>query len=271
MRDAISRLQESETDLEIASPPDDGSPAWTFGVDDVDASLPPAGMSRTGLHEIEPLRPVDMPFLTGFAFGLLARLRSQLPVIWCVSASQAGDSGHLYAFGLQRYGVSPGQIVFARVSKTRHLHFAMEEALKTDGVAAVIGEGPQPDFTGSRRLSLLCEKHRTPCLLMNPVSNGGKGSAALIRWQIAPLPGIEDPLDPYGPGLPTWQVALARARGGRAMPPVDTTPLRHGASYPWRIVWDEQTLSFRPASVFSGGTLSERTEPQPASLRALGG
>jgi hypothetical protein len=219
-----------------------------------------------------------MPSLTGFAFGLLSRLRSSQPIIWCVTAQQIGDYGQLYAFGLERYGISPAQIIITKVHHPLHLHFALEEALKTDGVAAVIGEGPRPTFTGSRRLSLLAQKHERPCLLLNSQVDGVPGSAALTRWQITPTQGVEDPLDPFGPGLPTWRIALPRARGGRTMPNIrdarrdfdiagephlnNTVPDNQTQTpYPWRVTWDEQTLSFREASLFSSGAVSQNSEP----------
>jgi len=247
---------EPENHIQKAS----GLPEWKTGVEVVDACLPASGLSRHGVHEIEPLRPTDMPSLTGFAFGLLARLSSCQPIIWCVTSQQVGDYGHLYAFGLERYGISPAQIIFTKVNHPLHLHFAMEEALKTDGVAAVIGEGPRPTFTGSRRLSLLCRNYQRPCLLLNGEVSGERGSAALSRWQVTPMPGEEDPHDPLGPGLPTWRVALPRARGGKTMPDMHTkTPTQtpYMSSYPWRIVWDEQTLSFRPTALFSDRTVSQ--------------
>lgn len=252
---------------------------WTTGIEQIDACLPEQGLSRSGLHEIEPLRPCEMPSLTGFAFGLLSRLRSFQPIIWCVIAQQVKEHGQLYAHGLQRYGISPAQIIFARVNHPLHLHFALEEALKVEGVCAVIGEGPCPTFTGSRRLSLLTREHGRPCILLNPAPHAGRGSAALTRWQITPCQGVEDPHDPFGPGLPTWRMALPRVRGGRSMPGIqpDIQPgIQSGSvtennSYPWRVVWDDQTLSFRPASVFRSGAVPHHKPPQDEQDQAMVG
>ena len=246
--------------------------AWTTGISAIDSCLPETGLNRAGLHEIEPLKPSDMPSLTGFAFALLSRLRSSKPIIWCVTASQIGDYGQPYAFGLSQYGISPSQIMFARVAKDRDLSFALEEAIKTQGVAAVIGEGTRPCFTGSRRMSLLCRTHQTPCLLMSRDSSGRTGSAALTRWQIQPLPGVEDPRDPYGPGLPHWRVALQRVRGGRAMPGIDDASISPvNTHYPWRLVWDDQTHSFRPASVFCQPTAHEGGSPRQGTQKTVVG
>ena len=257
---------------------------WSTGHEAIDSCLPAGGLGRAALHEVEPLRPTDMPWLTGFAFGLLSRLASMRPIVWCVTRRQVGDCGHLHASGLQRYGISPAQVVFARVDHPLHLHFAMEEALKTSGVGAVIGEGPRPTFTGSRRLSMLARAEERPCLLMIPDADGGRGSAAETRWQVEPQPGVSDPLDPFGPGLPTWRVALPRMRGGRSLPhmePGSSQGLSHGpaqapargtASYPWRVVWDEQTYSFRPAAAFSSQPADAGTaQAAPARQTVVGG
>jgi protein ImuA len=245
---------------------------WNTGVAELDECLPPYGLSGSGLHEIEPLKPADTPSLTGFCFALLSRLQSSKPIIWCVTRSQIGDYGQPYAFGFSRFGISPSQIIFARVSKERDLPFALEEAIKTHGVAAVLGEGARPGFTGSRRISLLCKTHKTPCVLMTSNPENAGGSAALTRFQIKPLPGVENPLDPFGPGLPHWQVALPRIRGAPAMPGMELnqqTDLK--TSYPWRIAWDEQTLSFRSASTFRGAETHQAGEADAQVPNAMVG
>ncbi|MEL6946952.1 MAG: hypothetical protein AAFO73_04895 [Pseudomonadota bacterium] len=281
---------------------------WTTGVEAIDAHLPAGHINRSGLHEVEPLRATDMPSLTGFSFALLSRLRSNAPIIWCVTAEQVGEYGHLYAHGVQRFGLSPAQIIFSKVSKAVHLQFAMEEALKTEGVTAVLGEGPRPCFTGSRRLSLIARQQGRPCLLLAGGGQGERGSAAMTRWQVAPSPGVENPNDPFGPGLPTWRLALTRVRGGSPMPALSSTTgtkslqtppgiqpatqparhlarqegARHGAeqSRPasersptgqLRIVWDEQTHSFHSAAVFCRGAVQERGSPQSQPPQALVG
>jgi protein ImuA len=232
---------------------------WQTGVSCMDSHLASGILSLSGLHEIEPLRSTDTPWLTGFAFALLARLQTPAPIVWCVTRQQVGDHGSLYAHGAERYGLSPSQIVFCKVDHPLHLHFALEEALKTEGVAAVMGEGPLPSFTGSRRLSLLTKTHQKPCLLLNPQAGSGRGSAAQTRWQVKPIPGETDPLDPFGPGLPTWLVALARVRGG------------HPSSHPWRVVWDEQTHSFREAAAFRGGAVQQERTGESDDRKAMVG
>lgn len=253
----------------------DSAPIWSTGIAAIDTCLPDEGLSRSGLHEIEPLNATDMPSLTGFGFALLSRFGSGLPIIWCVTAQQIGDYGQPYAFGLERFGISPAQIIFVKVRHATELQFALEEAVKTQNVAAVIGEGTRPSFTGSRRLALLCRNHKRPCLLMSGSSDDALGSAALSRWQIKPEQGVEDPRDPFGPGLPTWRVALPRVRSGKTMLPLQDSLLHddphqtNNTSYPWRIAWDDQTLSFRPATVFSNRAVSQSSKTENAYQKTI--
>lgn len=246
--------------------------AWNTGINSIDACLPETGLSRAGLHEIEPLRFGDTPSLTGFVFALLSRLRSSKPIIWCITAQQIGDYGQPYAFGLSRFGISASQIIFTKVSRDKDLPFALEEAIKTDGVMAVIGEGAKPNFTGSRRIALSCKAHQTPCLFITPKQASDNGSAALTRWQVTPQQGVEDPQDPYGPGLPSWAVALPRVRAGRTMPAMDSAELKNtNTSYPWRIAWNDQTLSFCPTSLLcSTATHARGTEKQATAKTLVG-
>lgn len=250
--------------------------AWRTGFEPTDVCLPQGGLSQAGLHEVEPIKSSHMPSLTGFGIALLSRLRSTKPIIWCVTSRQIGDYGQPFAFGLSRFGISPAQIIFAKVARDKDLPFALEEALKTDGVAAVIGEGTQPCFVGSRRIAHLCKAHQTPCLFLLPQGGDQKGSAALTRWQIGPQQSLEDPRDPLGPGLPSWAVALPRARGGRSLPSMNhadlskTSAVSH-TSYPWRVAWDDQTLSFCPTAVFcQRATQHNQGAAQPAPEAVVG-
>ena len=244
------------------------SNSWTLGIHEIDRRLPENGLARAGLHEIEPLYPSEMPFLTGFAFSLIARLRSHKPVLWCATSRQIGDHGQLYAHGVERYGIHPRQIIMVRVPRSKDLYFSLEEALKTKNIAAVMGEGPLPDFTGSRRLALLAKRHKTPCLFINDIAEQGQGSASLTRWQVTPTSGPDDPADPYGPGPPCWQVALPRVRGGYPTPKLNS---RNPENHPWRIIWDEKTLSFHSTTIFCNRAIPENTaKKKPATKTMVG-
>ncbi|NJR13588.1 MAG: Error-prone repair protein ImuA, partial [Phyllobacteriaceae bacterium] len=53
------------------------------------------------------------------------------------------------------FGIDPARIIAARVRHGRDIGFVLEEAARLPSLAAIIAEGPQPSFTGSRRLALL--------------------------------------------------------------------------------------------------------------------
>jgi len=89
----------------------------------------------------------------------------------------------------------------------------MEEALKCEGLAAVIAEVREISFAQSRRLQLAVESSRvTGFLLRNDPRKLGT-TTCVARWQVTPLPSqLEDELP--GVGFPRWQVDLLRVRNG---------------------------------------------------------
>ncbi len=235
------------------------SDLWQTGLAAIDMHLPAAGLDRYAVHEVEPFSTRHMQAASLFTLGLLARLRGTQPVLWCHTSSHIREYGRPYAFGLERFGFDPAQLVLGDVGPDRNLPFALEEALKTTGITAVVGEGFRPDFTLSRRLSLLARRVKCPCILLSP-PDGQHGSAALTRWRVAAEPGPKDANDPKGPGLTSWRVALTRTRGGIPLPAIDTVLPLSTTPYPWRITWDEETNCFTEAAPVSRRTLHEPRE-----------
>ncbi|MEN0087109.1 MAG: hypothetical protein AAF737_01600, partial [Pseudomonadota bacterium] len=228
---------------------------------------------------------------TAFALGLIAQLKSSQPIIWCHTGLGARENGHPYLAGLSQFGLSSDRVIFANLARPDHLPFALEEALKTSGISAVIGEGSRPDFTGSRRLSFLTERYGVPCILVSDGGDAPLGSAARTRWRIGPALGPADPSDPKGPGRMAWRLGLARSRGGRpsahlpsmSAPPTiadrpnQTKRLRTPTSptqtpLEWRLAWNDATYSFTPLSLARGGTVHRGTaRPTPRQSRSLVG
>ena len=54
---------------------------------------------------------------------------------------------------LKFFGIAPDKIIFIDLQKEKDILWAMEEALKCDGLAAVIGEMQELSFTASRRFN----------------------------------------------------------------------------------------------------------------------
>ncbi len=88
----------------------------------------------------------------------------------------------------------------------------MEEALKCEGLAAVIAETPELSFTASRRFQLAVEQSRvTGFVIRNNPKN--LATACLTRWKISSLPTVSEDGLP-GVGFPRWNVELLKVRNG---------------------------------------------------------
>jgi protein ImuA len=135
------------------------------------------------------------------------------PVLWCLKRPD------LYGPGLLAHGLDPARLVIVRAARDEDILWAVEEGLRTPGLAAVIGEIGRLPMVASRRLQLAAERSGVTALLLRRWRNArdaaaerGRPSAALTRWRVASLASA-DSGEP-GVGRPRWRVALLRCRGG---------------------------------------------------------
>jgi protein ImuA len=120
----------------------------------------------------------------------------------------------------------------------------MEEALRTPGIAAVVGETRAADPTAGRRLSLAAEKSGMPAFLLR-TEPAPPQSVCTTRWRVASAPSPEvQGIEMLG--APRWQVELRRNRFGK--PSVEEMPA-------WLLEWNDEThhLAVVPQAV--GGSL----------------
>lgn len=93
--------------------------------------------------------------------------------------------------------------------------FALEEGLRCRELAFVIGEvagNPRAlDFTASRRLGLVVERHGVPLWLVRLDARRDL-SAARLRWSARPAPSPPPRWNPQAPGVSSWRAELFRAR-----------------------------------------------------------
>ena len=90
----------------------------------------------------------------------------------------------------------------------------MEEALKCDGLSAVIGEMQELSFTASRRLQLAVEQSRVTGFILRHNPRNLNTTACVTRWKITSLPSeLAD--DMPGVGFPRWNVELLKIRNGK--------------------------------------------------------
>jgi protein ImuA len=160
------------------------------------------------IHEFFCGCPEDTAATSGFIAALLATLmRSSGVAIWI------GSTRNVFPPALVSFGITSDKIIFIDLNKEKEVVWAMEEALKCDGIAAVISEIAHLDFIASRRLQLAVEQSSVTGFIIrcNPRN---LNTACIARWKISPIQSIAAN-DLPGVGFPAWQVELLKIRNGK--------------------------------------------------------
>lgn len=192
------------------------SPVQPFGDPRIDDCLPGGGLPLGRWHELvaDGMEVETGAVAAGFGALLARPLAETGAVVWILRRDD------LYAPGLATLGFPARRLIQVKVRDELQALMALEDALGSTGVAAVVGEVEDVDLTAGRRLQLACERHGATGLIVRrrPYGGGSRkaatGSAASTRWRVAPA--VSDPPgDEPGLGAPRWHVALERCRGGR--------------------------------------------------------
>lgn len=185
-----------------------------FGVAPLDARLPGGGLAMGALHEVagggdEALYGASAAL---FAAGILARCEGQ--VLWCRRHAD------LFAPSLALVGLPPDRILFADAGDEAGVLATMEEGLRHDSLAGVVGEVGKLSMTASRRLQLAAEKSGQMAIAVRrwrrvaDAADLGQPTAAQTRWRVSALP--SSPLPVPGVGRSRWFLELLRCRAGDA-------------------------------------------------------
>ncbi|MFM9862355.1 MAG: ImuA family protein [Micropepsaceae bacterium] len=225
-------------------------PPVATGVAEIDATLN-GGLMRGTIHELMPKAVPDIATAAGFAFALAARAETPAAhTLYIQHDFTAAEFGRPYLPGLGLTGIDTRALVYLNVPRAEDVLWAMAEALKCRGFAAVIAEFPPAtrvlDLTMTRRLALAAQEGGALGLILRHAS-GIEPNAATTRWRIASAPSTPDAFG--GLGAPTFQLDLVKNRFGQCGQ--------------WRVEWlsHERTfaipLSRRLARPFADG--SDRT------------
>jgi protein ImuA len=162
----------------------------------------------------------------GVAAHLLGRFAPGT-ILWCRQSTGVFDAPP-YAPALAAW-FDPARLLMVTVRREENLFWAMEEGLRTAGIAAVLGETRASDPTAGRRLSLAAEKNGVPALLLRP-QPAPPQSVCTTRWRVASAPSAEgDDL-----GAARWHIELRRNRFGT--PSSEEMPS-------WLVEWNDETHS----------------------------
>lgn len=187
-----------------------------FGLGSIDKVLPGKGLELATLHEVAGVggEEEDGVLAAAFLAGILARLKPELPVLWCLS------EGDLYAPGLATFGLDPRRLILVRAHRSQEVLWAMEEGLRSSALAAVVGEVDRLSLPASRRLLLTAEASGVTGFALRRWQTGKAAAAqrlapnaAHTRWRVEALPG-DVVADEPGVGRACWRVELWRCRGG---------------------------------------------------------
>jgi len=183
--------------------------AIDIGLGPVAAAFPNGVFPTGAIHEFISNGPETAAATGGFVAGLTGGLMcSGGTCIW------VSTRGKVFAPGLKAFDVEPDRVIFVDVRGEKDALWVMEEALKCEGIAVVVGEIPEISFTASRRLQLAVEQSRVTGLLLRNNPRKQNTIACVARWKIGPvaskliagMPGV---------GFPCWNVELEKVRNGR--------------------------------------------------------
>jgi protein ImuA len=207
-KDIISQLQKEILPLQGFRPPSPGN-AVDMGLGPVEAAFPNGVFPTGAMHEFLNDRAEDAAASGGMMAGLLAGLMQKGGVcVWI------GCRRTLFPPALKAYGIEPDRVIFVDLKREKDVLWAMEEALKCEGLAAVVGEMGEIDFTASRRLQLAVEKSRVTGFILRRDARKMNVVASVARWKVSSLEShLEDGLP--GVGFPRWRVELDKIRNGR--------------------------------------------------------
>lgn len=203
----INRLRKDMLALQgIRTEP--GEKAGTFGLGPVELAFPNATCPSASIHEFLISAPEHAASCAGFLSGLLQTLMQNDRACLWISTSRT-----LFPPALQAFGISPDKIIFVDLQGEKDILWVMEEALKCEGLTAVVAEVREISFAQSRRLQLVVEKSKVTGFILRSDPFRITATAAVARWRISPLPSqLEEGMP--GVGFPRWKVELLKVRNG---------------------------------------------------------
>ncbi|MES2704901.1 MAG: Error-prone repair protein ImuA [Bacteroidota bacterium] len=141
--------------------------------------------------------------------GLLGRVVKKGTAVW------VSNKRTIYPPALKNYGIEPDRIIFIDLWKQKDVLWAIEEALKCDAVAVVVGELSELSFTESRRLQLAVEHSKVTGFIHRYAPKNENITACVSRWKISALASSVNGIALPGVGFSRWNVQLVKVRNGK--------------------------------------------------------
>ena len=175
----------------------------------INHSFPHSTFPLGANHEFICNSKENLTASSGFIAGILSALLQRTGAgIWISS------SHFIFPPALVSFGIEPSQLIFIYLRNQKEILWATEEALKCEGLTAVVSEISSMDLSISRRLQLASEQSRVTGFFLRHKPKQVSTTVSVCRWQVQHLPGdTEDGLP--GVGFPKWQVELLKVRNGK--------------------------------------------------------
>lgn len=203
----VEKLQKEIISLQGFRTPS-GAQRIDFGLGVIEDAFPNSTFPTGAVHEFISTASEDAASTTGFMTGLLSGLMRKGGLCLWISSKRT-----VFPPALKIFGIEPEKVIFINLTKQKDLIWAIEEALKCDALAAVVGELTEISFTESRRLQLAVEKSRVTGFLHRCNPRIINTLACVSRWKISPIPSeLEEGMP--GIGFPRWNVDLLKVRNG---------------------------------------------------------
>ena len=237
------------------------------GLPSIDDYLRAAAVPLGAVHEIAGQAGDEEQGAAGAGFLALS-LKASAATGWIVWVTQKSD---LYAPGLAAFGFDLRRLILVTTRRDAEVCWALEEALRSRSLSAVVGEVGSLALHATRRLQLAAEQAGTPCFLLRrwrtrelAIQHRAQPIAAVTRWRIAPRvhPSVPDQKNTTLPelGPAHWRLDLWRCR--------------NAAAASWIMEFDhadQQRVAAFPvpvAAALADRSISEAPAAQPAAEQA---
>lgn len=206
-KDIISKLQKDILLWQGFTPPAAGK-AKGVGLGPLESAFPNRVFPTGAVHEMLCPTREQTAATGGLISGILSTLMQQGGAcLWI------GVSRRVFPPALALFNIEPDRLIFIDLQRERDVLWVMEEALKCEGLAAVVAEVREISFMQSRRLQLAVEGSKVTGFLLRTDTKKLTTTTCVARWEVNPLPSMLNEGLP-GIGSPRWQVDLLRVRNG---------------------------------------------------------
>jgi len=206
--DIIAQLQKDILSLQrFKRLPTDNTAEIKLGP--VDNAFPNSCFPLAAIHEFISEGAEYTAATDGFIACLVSTLMANNGACVWISSSRT-----VFPPALKAFSIEPDKIIFIEIKNEKDILWVIEEALKCDGLAAVVGEMQEISFTTSRRFQLAVEQSRVTGFIICNHARNLTNNACVSRWKISPLSSNPEDNLP-GIGFPRWNIELLKIRNGK--------------------------------------------------------